>query len=96
MQLLVTDPARKSIDYSIRPVDGEKTQFHPTFDSNNRISTQQNSKFSDASYFPERCAEILYDGAKIGTFGILHPEVLSQFELSLPCSCLEFSIEPFV
>ena len=54
------------------------------------------SVLSDRSFFPERCAEIHYKKKKIGLMGILHPEVLLEFDLSLPCSCIEFSIEPFL
>jgi phenylalanyl-tRNA synthetase beta chain len=32
---------------------------------------------------------------QIGTLGILHPSVLEKFEISYPCSALEFSLEPF-
>jgi phenylalanyl-tRNA synthetase beta chain len=31
----------------------------------------------------------------IGTLGILHPSVLEKFEISYPCSAVEFSLEPF-
>ncbi|KAK7601663.1 hypothetical protein V9T40_009104 [Parthenolecanium corni] len=50
----------------------------------------------DSTFFPERCAEILYKTKRIGILGILHPDVLAEFDLSLPSSCLELSIEPFV
>jgi len=32
---------------------------------------------------------------EIGILGILHPSVLEKFEISYPCSALEFSLEPF-
>lgn len=50
----------------------------------------------DSTFFPERCADVMYKGEKIGTLGILHPEVILEFDLLLPCSCLEINIEPFV
>ncbi|EIW82084.1 phenylalanyl-tRNA synthetase subunit beta [Coniophora puteana RWD-64-598 SS2] len=31
----------------------------------------------------------------IGTLGILHPSVLQKFEITYPCSAVEFNIEPF-
>jgi phenylalanyl-tRNA synthetase beta chain len=31
----------------------------------------------------------------IGHLGILHPSVLEKFEISYPCSALEFNLEPF-
>ncbi|KAG9037721.1 phenylalanine--tRNA ligase subunit beta [Tulasnella sp. JGI-2019a] len=32
----------------------------------------------------------------IGVIGILHPTVLEKFEISFPCSALEFTLEPFM
>ena len=32
---------------------------------------------------------------EIGVLGILHPAVLERFEISYPCSALEFTLEPF-
>ncbi|KAB0800929.1 hypothetical protein PPYR_05283 [Photinus pyralis] len=50
----------------------------------------------DPAYFPQRCAEVICNGSPIGKIGVLHPNVLLQFELTNPCSCLEINIEPFV
>uniref|UniRef100_A0A0A9Y0Q5 Phenylalanine--tRNA ligase beta subunit n=1 Tax=Lygus hesperus TaxID=30085 RepID=A0A0A9Y0Q5_LYGHE len=50
----------------------------------------------DDSYFPKRCAEVRWKNTRIGTLGTLHPEVITAFDLSLPCSVLELNIEPFV
>jgi len=58
--------------------------------------------FENPTYFPGRAAEILYDDASgnglkvIGQMGILHPQVLENFELTYPCSIVEMTIEPFV
>lgn len=32
---------------------------------------------------------------EIGVLGILHPTVLEKFEITFPCSAIEFSLEPF-
>jgi phenylalanyl-tRNA synthetase beta chain len=51
------------------------------------------------TYFPGRAAAILLtspDGGErvqIGTFGILHPEVLSNFDILYPASCVELDLE---
>jgi len=51
------------------------------------------------TYFPNRAAEILLtrpgvEGrVSIGTFGILHPEVLGNFDIQYPSSCLEMDLE---
>jgi phenylalanyl-tRNA synthetase beta chain len=50
----------------------------------------------DPTYFDGRCAVVLHRSKVIGRLGVLHPEVLSNFELSMPCSAVEISIEDFV
>ncbi|XP_041968309.1 phenylalanine--tRNA ligase beta subunit [Aricia agestis] len=50
----------------------------------------------DPAYFPGRCAEVVLRGKTIGKIGVIHPNVLTAFELSNPCSAVEINIEPFV
>ncbi|CAI5775558.1 phenylalanine--tRNA ligase beta subunit [Podarcis lilfordi] len=50
----------------------------------------------DPAFFPGRCAEIFAKGQIIGKLGVLHPDVVTQFELTMPCSALEITVEPFV
>ncbi|KYN17975.1 PREDICTED: phenylalanine--tRNA ligase beta subunit [Trachymyrmex cornetzi] len=50
----------------------------------------------DPMFFPQRCAEIVCYGEVIGKMGVLHPDVLSKFELNIPCSAMEINIEPFL
>uniref|UniRef100_U5EXX1 Phenylalanine--tRNA ligase beta subunit n=1 Tax=Corethrella appendiculata TaxID=1370023 RepID=U5EXX1_9DIPT len=50
----------------------------------------------DSAYFPGRCASILWKGKSIGKIGLLHPSVLQAYELTNPCSAVEFNIEHFV
>ena len=47
-------------------------------------------------YFDGRQAEVVYKGTKIGSFGVVHPQVLSNYDISDPCSLLELNIEPFL
>lgn len=54
------------------------------------------TKNLDPTFFDGRCAEVLYEDLVIGTFGILHPEVLANFNLPLPCAALEIQIEPLL
>ncbi|KAK8569417.1 hypothetical protein V6N13_046474 [Hibiscus sabdariffa] len=42
-----------------------------------------------------RQAKIIYKGRRIGIFGIVHPEVLNNFDIPDPCSFLELNIEYF-
>ncbi|XP_038606045.1 phenylalanine--tRNA ligase beta subunit isoform X1 [Tachyglossus aculeatus] len=50
----------------------------------------------DSAFFPGRCAEIFAKGQSIGKLGVLHPDVITKFELTMPCSALEINIEPFL
>ncbi|GJJ07485.1 hypothetical protein Clacol_001687 [Clathrus columnatus] len=54
----------------------------------------------DSTFLPGRAASIYYRESssrdvKIGVLGILHPNVLQNFEINYPCSALEFNLEPF-
>jgi phenylalanyl-tRNA synthetase beta chain len=48
----------------------------------------------DAKYFPQRGADVILLGKNIGTIGVLHPEVLKNFELKNPVSMLELEFQP--
>ncbi|KAL7076913.1 hypothetical protein ACQ4LE_004118 [Meloidogyne hapla] len=50
----------------------------------------------DPTFFDGRCAEIIYKNHSIGTFGVLHPEVINSFSLVNPCSAMEINIEEFL
>uniref|UniRef100_A0A8C1CPS8 Phenylalanine--tRNA ligase beta subunit n=1 Tax=Cyprinus carpio carpio TaxID=630221 RepID=A0A8C1CPS8_CYPCA len=52
--------------------------------------------FNDSTFFPGRCAEIFSCGKSIGHLGVLHPDVISRFELTMPCSAIDIDIEPFL
>jgi len=51
------------------------------------------------TYFPGRAAVVLLTSPSggtrvpIGTFGILHPEVLGNFDIQYPASCMELDLE---
>lgn len=50
------------------------------------------------TYFPGRAAGIVlsaygHQSRFIGTFGILHPEVLKSFDIQYPASCVELNLE---
>jgi phenylalanyl-tRNA synthetase beta chain len=50
----------------------------------------------DETYFPDRRADVFYKNQLVGSFGIMHPQVLEKFEIGYPCSGLELNLEPFV
>lgn len=54
-------------------------------------------KRSDSPEFlPGRQADIIYKGKHVGTFGIVHPEVLENFDITFPCSYVELNMESFL
>ncbi|KAK4773371.1 hypothetical protein SAY87_028390 [Trapa incisa] len=50
----------------------------------------------EPEFLPGRQASIIYRGKRIGTFGIVHPEVLNNFDIPDPCSFVELNIESFL
>ncbi|XP_028772641.1 phenylalanine--tRNA ligase beta subunit, cytoplasmic [Neltuma alba] len=50
----------------------------------------------EPEFLAGRQAKIVYKGHHIGTFGIVHPEVLSNFDIPDPCSFAELNIESFL
>lgn len=52
--------------------------------------------FLDSAFFPGHHAQVIVKGENLGVIGVLHPNVIGQFGLKLPCSILEINIEPFV
>ncbi|KAJ8388707.1 hypothetical protein AAFF_G00131160 [Aldrovandia affinis] len=51
---------------------------------------------NDSTFFPGRCAEVFAHGKSVGRLGVLHPDVINRFELTMPCSALDIDIEPFL
>lgn len=50
----------------------------------------------DETFFEGRQAKVYLGGQEIGIFGILHPDVLENFEISTPVSLLELSLEKMI
>ena len=55
---------------------------------------------ADPAFFAGRCAEIVLVRKEkeqvVGTFGILHPDVLRAYDLLYPCSAIEMELEPLL
>lgn len=51
---------------------------------------------NDSTFFPGRCAKVVARGQAIGHIGVLHPDTISNFDLNMPTSALEITIEPFL
>jgi len=47
----------------------------------------------DPRFFPTRGFSVLLKGKKIGSVGVLHPEVLGNFELKYPVSAIELEFD---
>ena len=57
--------------------------------------------FAEKTFFPGRAADLKMisetgEETKIGCFGVLHPDVLKNYEIVYPCSILEMEIELFM
>ncbi|KAJ7978803.1 phenylalanine--tRNA ligase beta subunit, cytoplasmic [Quillaja saponaria] len=50
----------------------------------------------EPEFLSGRQASIIHKGNHIGTFGIVHPEVLNNFDIPDPCSFVELNIESFL
>lgn len=49
---------------------------------------------ADPRFFTKRGVSILLHDKKVGSIGILHPEVMANFELKYPVSVLEIEFPP--
>ncbi|MDR0390225.1 MAG: phenylalanine--tRNA ligase subunit beta [Spirochaetaceae bacterium] len=47
----------------------------------------------DARFIPGRAASIIYKEKVIGVFGEIHPEVLENWGITVPCTACEFDVE---
>ncbi|MCL7027800.1 hypothetical protein MKW94_008537 [Papaver nudicaule] len=48
------------------------------------------------SFLPGREADIILNGKQVGSLGIVHPKVLSNFNINFPCSYMEMDVECFL
>ncbi|UJR09483.1 hypothetical protein I4U23_013721 [Adineta vaga] len=55
-----------------------------------------NNQCEDSAFFPGRHAQVIANGKNIGIIGVLHPNVIEQFGLKVPCSVVEINLEPFI
>ncbi|KAJ9561884.1 hypothetical protein OSB04_007044 [Centaurea solstitialis] len=47
----------------------------------------------EPEFLSGRQANLIYKGKRIGTFGIVHPQVLENFDIPDPCSFVELNVE---
>ena len=48
---------------------------------------------NDPRFIPGRAAAVLYKGKKIGVFGEMHPQVLENWGVTVPCTAGEFDLD---
>ncbi|KAM3175140.1 hypothetical protein ACTXT7_009090 [Hymenolepis weldensis] len=55
-------------------------------------------EIDDSTFFPGRCADVILlpEGRSIGRLGIIHPNVLRNFDIPFSVSCFEIDIEPLL
>ncbi len=53
-------------------------------------------EFEDKRFIPGRSASILYEGNIIGCFGEIHPEVLENWGITMPCTVAEIDLDPLL
>lgn len=47
----------------------------------------------DPRYLPTRGFAVILDGKQVGSMGVLHPEVLTNFELKYPVQSIELDFD---
>ena len=47
----------------------------------------------DPRFIPGRAASVLYNGERIGVFGEIHPQVLENWGLTMPCIAAEIDLD---
>ncbi|AEF82911.1 phenylalanine--tRNA ligase subunit beta [Leadbettera azotonutricia] len=59
-------------------------------------SEYQVEESRDSRFIPGRAANIIYKGRRIGVFGELHPELLENWGVAMPCTAAEIDIEAVI
>jgi len=50
----------------------------------------------DPTFMPGRQAHVVFKGDVVGVFGVVHPQVLLNFDWPFPTSVLEMNLEPLI
>jgi phenylalanyl-tRNA synthetase beta chain len=51
---------------------------------------------ADTRFIPGRAAAIIYNGKPIGVFGEIHPEVLENWGVTVPCTAGEIDLDALI
>jgi phenylalanyl-tRNA synthetase beta chain len=71
------------------------SQLTATKDTKKKV-TYSVRESQDGTFFPGMQAEILLNGQVIGNYGIIHPQVLTNFNWTYPSSYLELNLEQLI
>ena len=94
MQLLEVPFSKSDAGYFIQAIEGTLASYHSSILHKNFNTVCPVP--ADPTFFPGRCAEINAKGKVIGKLGVLHPEVLSAFDLNMPAAAMEIDLETFL
>ena len=61
---------------------------------NRDYNLKEHKEDEDKKYFNKRGANVMLSGKKVGTIGVLHPEVMDHFQLKNPVSVMELDFKP--
>ncbi|KAF5202311.1 Phenylalanine--trna ligase beta subunit [Thalictrum thalictroides] len=50
---------------------------------------------AETEFLPGSKGSIIHGGECVGSFGIVHPEVLNNFKINFPCSYMEIDLQCF-
>jgi phenylalanyl-tRNA synthetase beta chain len=50
-------------------------------------------ELDDPRFIRGRSARILYGGREVGVFGEVHPQVLENWGIQVPCTCCEIDLD---
>ncbi|KAF5188591.1 Phenylalanine--trna ligase beta subunit [Thalictrum thalictroides] len=53
------------------------------------------NEVEEGEFLPGTKGSIIHKGESVGSFGIVHPEVLNNFKISYPCSYMEIDLQCF-
>jgi len=96
MTLCEVSPEEEYVKFSNQ---GDEEKFRVARDGWYYTISPMEDEAGKGSYFPGRAANVLLTSptigkrVNIGSFGILHPEVLKNFDISYPATSLEIDLE---
>eukprot|EP00271_Cylindrocystis_brebissonii_P019754 TRINITY_DN619_c0_g2_i1.p1 TRINITY_DN619_c0_g2~~TRINITY_DN619_c0_g2_i1.p1 ORF type:complete len:638 (+),score=131.05 TRINITY_DN619_c0_g2_i1:205-2118(+) len=76
--------------------ESEGTKIEESQEKKKKTLTYSIAPSQSHQFFRGRQADVIFNGKRVGTFGIVHPEILARFDIPDPCTAMELDIEPFL